>query len=103
MAATSTAHKQSATIITLLTGKIQSFGRMLFSSTDATSLGLFRVLFGALMAWEVYRYHQYNRIVSYYIAPKFYFPYELFPSVSPVPGPLMYLTEDRRQLAAART
>lgn len=62
----------------------------LFRPTDAASLATFRVLFGALMVWEVYRYYQYDRIARYYIEPTFWFPYELFPWVTPLPGLGMY-------------
>jgi uncharacterized membrane protein YphA (DoxX/SURF4 family) len=63
----------------------------LLRPTDAATLATYRVLFGALMVWEVVRYHQFNRVYRYYIEPTFYFPYELFPFVSPLPPALMYL------------
>ncbi|HRV91259.1 MAG TPA: HTTM domain-containing protein [Anaerolineae bacterium] len=78
-------------LISFITAKFQAYGNALIKPTDASSLAVFRILFGALMVWEVYRYHQYDRIFRYYIEPKFYFPYELFPFVAPLPGQGMYL------------
>lgn len=43
------------------------------------------------MVWEVYRYHSYDRIAYYYIEPKFYFTYEFFPFLAPLPGQWMYM------------
>lgn len=77
-------------IISFLKDKFQAYGNGLIKPIDASALATFRVLFGALMVWEVYRYHQYDRIYRYYIEPKFYFPYELFPFLAPVPGQGMY-------------
>jgi vitamin K-dependent gamma-carboxylase len=58
---------------------------------DAAVLAGFRVLFGMIMVWEVYRYHTYDRIHHYYIEPEFFFPYELFWFVSPLSPSLLYL------------
>ena len=63
----------------------------LLHPTDAAVLASFRVLFGALMVWEVIRYHTYDRIYYYYIAPRFLFTYELFPFAQPVSPSMMYL------------
>ncbi|MCB9079316.1 MAG: HTTM domain-containing protein [Anaerolineaceae bacterium] len=78
-------------IVSFITAKFQAYGNALIKPTDAASLAVFRLLFGGLMVWEVYRYHQYNRIYYYYIEPKFFFPYELFPFIAPLPGQGMYL------------
>jgi hypothetical protein len=78
-------------IITSIQAKFQAIGQKLLQPTDVSALAAFRVLFGALMVWEVYRYHQYDRIARYYIEPKFFFPYEFFPFLSPLPGHWMYL------------
>lgn len=78
-------------LLSFFGSKFQAYGQALIKPTDAASLATFRVLFGALMVWEVYRYHDYGRIYRYYIEPKFYFPYELFPFVAPLPGQGMYL------------
>ena len=81
----------STGIIPFFTTRIQALSLALVKPTDAASLATFRVLFGAIMVWEVYRYHVFNRIPYYYLAPRFFFTYELFPFVSPLPGQWMYV------------
>jgi uncharacterized membrane protein YphA (DoxX/SURF4 family) len=78
-------------IIAFIGAKLQTLNEILFKPTDAASLATFRILFGAIMVWEVYRYHRFARIVRNYIEPQFHFTYEFFPFVSPLPGQLMYL------------
>lgn len=84
--------KSAVSRIIAFTGvKLQSYNKILFKPTDAASLATFRIMFGAIMVWEVYRYHRFDRIFRNYIEPQFHFPYEFFPFVSPLPGQLMYL------------
>lgn len=87
-------------IIPFITSRIQALSLALVKPTDAASLATFRVLFGAIMVWEVYRYHSFNRIPYYYIAPKFFFTYELFPFVFPLPGQWMFFVYFLMGLAA---
>lgn len=63
----------------------------LFSPVDASTLGAFRILFGAVMLWETLRYFVEGRILRYYVEPSFLFAYELFPFVAPWPGDGMYV------------
>lgn len=63
---------------------------LLFRPTDVASLVYFRVAFGAIMLWEVYRYFQLGRIPAYFIQPGFHFHYEGFAWVQPWPGDGMY-------------
>lgn len=70
--------------------QLTPFRERLARPVDASSLGTFRFLFGSLMVWEVIRYFQYDFIGRYYIEPTFYFTYELFPFVAPLPGTWMY-------------
>jgi len=72
-------------------GLYARFADKLFSPVDASSLGAFRVLFGAVMVAEVGRYFFEGRIWRYYLEPKFLFTYELFPFVAPWPGDLLYV------------
>jgi hypothetical protein len=53
---------------------------------DISGLVLFRVVFGALMLWEVWRYFTYGWIAAYYVRPDFTFPYVGFEWVRPWPG-----------------
>jgi hypothetical protein len=58
---------------------------------DIASLACFRVAFGAVMVWEVYRYFTKGWIASYYILPEFHFTYYGFGWVRPWPGDGMYV------------
>ncbi len=69
--------------------QLSNLSQWLLRPTDPSSLALFRIVFGALMIWEVYRYFQYDRVFRYYVQPHFYFTYELFPMVTPWPEPWM--------------
>lgn len=80
----------NANIIPFIARRIQIMVEALLKPVDVASLATFRVLFGAIMVWEVYRYHVFGRIPYYYIQPNFYFTYELFPFVAPLPGQWMY-------------
>lgn len=62
----------------------------LFAPVDAASLAVFRMGFGAVMLWEVWRYFYYGWINAYYIQPTFYFSYYGFDWVKPWPGQGMY-------------
>jgi hypothetical protein len=57
-----------------------------FVPVDIAGLVLFRVAFGALMLWEVWRYFHYGWIAFYYVRPDFNFPYVGFEWVRPWPG-----------------
>lgn len=63
----------------------------LFAPVDIAALVVFRVLFGGIMLWEVYRYFDFDRISNYYIKPTFYFTYYGFSWVRPWPGNGMYI------------
>jgi hypothetical protein len=58
----------------------------LFAPVDIAPLVLFRIGFGALMLWEVWRYFHFDRIARYYMEPTFVFPYFGFEWLSPLPG-----------------
>ncbi len=57
-----------------------------FKAIDIAPLVLFRIAFGAIMLWEVWRYFHFDRINRYYINPTFYFSYFGFEWLSPLPG-----------------
>ncbi len=63
----------------------------LFAPVDVASLVYFRVMFGAIMLWEVWRYFDHDWIRRYWIAPTFHFTYYGFDWVRPWPGNGMYL------------
>ena len=64
--------------------------RPLFHPLDIASLVYFRIAFGAIMLWEVYRYLTGGRVAAYYIEPAFHFTYLGFGWIQPWPGEGMY-------------
>ncbi len=63
----------------------------LFAPVDIAPLVYFRVVFGAIMMWEVSRFFQHGWIHRYYVEPEFYFGYHRFEWLQPWPGVGMYL------------
>ena len=58
---------------------------------DIASLVVFRIAFGAIMLWEVWRHFAFGWIGPTYIEPTFHFTYFGFDWVHPWPGGWMYL------------
>jgi len=65
--------------------------RKLFAPVDIASLVYFRILFGSIMIWEVFRFFSNGWIARYYINPTWLFKYSGFEWVNPWPGYGMYL------------
>ncbi len=65
--------------------------KKLFEPLDIASLVVFRVAFGGIMIWEMWRYYDYGWIKRYYIDPEFYFSYLGFEWLHPWPGNGMYI------------
>ena len=63
----------------------------LFEPRDIAILVYFRIIFGAVMLWEVFRYFEHDWISRYWIDPIFHFTYYGFDWVKPWPGDLMYV------------
>ena len=68
-----------------------TFLTRLFAPVDIASLAYFRIVFGAIMLWEVWRYFSHDWISRYWIDPSFYFTYYGFDWVKPWAGDGMYL------------
>lgn len=64
--------------------------RFLQEPVDAASLGVFRIVFGLMMAWDAVRYVQHGWVEEYFLLPKVHFTYLFFGFVHPWPGPWMY-------------
>ncbi|MEM8808398.1 MAG: HTTM domain-containing protein [Cyanobacteria bacterium P01_G01_bin.38] len=64
--------------------------RILFSPVNIAFLVFFRMAFGAIMLWEIWRYFYYDWIYDYWIAPGFNFTYHGLGWVQPWPGEFMY-------------
>lgn len=63
----------------------------LFKPVDNSFLVYFRLIFGAIMLWEVWRYFTKGWIARYYIDPTFHFTYVGFEWITPWPGNGMYI------------
>lgn len=63
----------------------------LFAPVDIAILAYFRIVFGAIMLWEVWRYFERGWIPRYWIDPVLNFTYYGFEWVRPWPGNGMYL------------
>ncbi len=55
----------------------------LFEPVDGASIAVFRMLFGAIMLWEVWRYFSNGWIERYFVDPTFHFKYDGFGWVEP--------------------
>lgn len=58
----------------------------LFGPEPAVALALYRMMWGALMAWESWRYLAHGWIHAYYVRPTFLFKYVGFEWVQPIGG-----------------
>lgn len=67
------------------------FSNEMVRPIDGAPLACFRILFGALMIYEMYRFFSMDKIGRYYTNLDFYFTYELFSWVSPWPEPWIYI------------
>ncbi len=63
----------------------------LFKPVDISFLVFFRILFGGITLWEVYRYFTHGWISRYYVEPALNFTYYGFSWVKPWPGRGMYI------------
>ena len=72
-------------------GNLDRIWNRLFTPIDIASLVYFRIAFGAIMLWEVYRYFDHGWIKRYWIDPEFHFTFYGFAWVRPWPGDGMYL------------
>lgn len=58
----------------------------LFRTIDPASLTVFRIGFGIIMLWDIWRYYQNGWISQYYLEPEFLFKYYGFEWLQPWPG-----------------
>jgi vitamin K-dependent gamma-carboxylase len=71
--------------------RLQRWIDYLSAPVDAASLGVFRIVLGAMIAWDAVRFWQFGWIDEYYILPKWHFTYLYFDWVRPWPGIGMYV------------
>ena len=62
----------------------------LHKRVSAQSLAAFRIAFGLIVAYDVYRFFKYDRIYRYYVEPEFWFTYYGFAWIKPFPEPYIY-------------
>ena len=65
--------------------------RIVARPVDAASLAAFRIVFGLVMAAAAVRFLALGWVDEFYVRPAYYFTWELFPWVRPLPPPLMHL------------
>jgi vitamin K-dependent gamma-carboxylase len=103
-APTQDAHIAAPGVVTSSGARASVFERVcaaLFEPVDISFLVFFRVLFGGIMLWEVYRYFTYGWIGRYFVEPALTFTYYGFSWVKPWPGRGMYIHFVVLGLAAA--
>src|SRR6266403_207703 len=62
-----------------------------FAPVNIASLVFFRIAFGLLMVWEIYRYFANGWIAQHWLEPRFLFKYYGFSWVHPWPGHWLYI------------
>src|SRR4026207_1629130 len=82
-------------------GFLQRVCAALFEPVDISFLVFFRVVFGGIILWEVYRYFTHGWITRYFVEPALTFTYYGFSWVKPWPGRGMYIHFFVLGLAAA--
>lgn len=70
---------------------LRSLHRRLSTPIDIASVVLFRISFGAIMIWEVWRFLSGGWVDDYFIEPAFHFKYLGFAWVQAWPGSWMYI------------
>ncbi len=68
----------------------QSWTAYLDQPVDGASLGVFRIVFGATVAIDAYRYVTNGWVEEYFVRPKLHFTYLHFGWVHPLPAPWIY-------------
>jgi vitamin K-dependent gamma-carboxylase-like protein len=71
-------------------GVTSVLGRLV-APIDIASLVYFRIAFGTIMLWEVWRYFEYGWIDLYWVRPKVNFTYYGFEWIRPWPGVFMHI------------
>jgi vitamin K-dependent gamma-carboxylase len=73
-----------------LRSKYNNVSEFLMRPIDPSTLGAFRIFFGLLMLCSTIDVYRRGWIHKYYLKPEFFFPFEMFPWVTPWPGDGMY-------------
>ena len=69
----------------------RNVGEALAQPVSIQSLAVFRIVFGALLAWDVWRFVEHDRIWRYYVQPEFFFTYPGFGWIAPLGEPYLHI------------
>ena len=69
---------------------VQRLQAYLSQPISIQSLAVTRILFGAILLWDCFRYFKYDRIYRYYVEPTWNFPYFGLDFIRPLPEPFIY-------------
>jgi hypothetical protein len=61
-----------------------------FRDVDGASLAVFRIAFAAILIAAIARYVAHGWVDQFFVAPSYFFPYEGFGWIAPLPRPAMY-------------
>src|SRR5712692_8743838 len=78
-------------MVQMIKGFLTKLQGRAFAPVDIASLVFFRITFGLLMAWDVWRYFSHGWIAFYWLDPRFLFKYYGFSWVHPWPGNGLYI------------
>lgn len=70
--------------------RLDRFVALLHERVSVQSLAVFRMCFGLILAYDVWRFFRADRIYRYYVEPDFLFSYYGFSWVKPLPAPYIY-------------
>ena len=68
---------------------IQRFKNWLSEPTNGYVIGLFRVIYGLFMSYEIANYIFTGMVQAFFVSPKINFPYEGFEWIKPLPAPAL--------------
>lgn len=71
--------------------KLKQLQQHLFQPVEIASLALYRMAFGLILFYEVIQFYNHGWIEKYYMNPGFYFTYDGFGWLSPLPGNGMHI------------
>lgn len=74
-----------------LTSRLADLRAWLSEPIAIQSLVVLRVLFGAILLWDCWRYIKYTRIERYYVQPEVTFPYFGLSFIQPLPEPWIHV------------
>jgi hypothetical protein len=74
-----------------ISARIEALRAHLSTPVSIQSLVVLRVLFGAILLWDCWRYIKYTRIERYYVQPEVNFPYFGLNFIQPLPEPWIHI------------